>query len=251
MQRLRRWLKISVLNLLHRLLGFLAEDITGAPETGPSLIIAPISGSETLGCGATIARAIGAGQEVKVLVVTFNREKSFAEERSSYWKTEILQTLSLLGCQPEDALFLELDDSAAANTINQIAVKIEEQIVRFNPRQIFMPFGAGIPGNHRPIASAIDLLIRKSAINSLIYEYLLWFSPFYATRHLLSPQQIMRLRKINAEEFLAVKKAAVAELKAQCENAGHAASWFIRSVKASNKMCPPCELFFEKRSKIT
>ena len=206
-------LRSAVVSILERLLLACARPITVTSTTRCFLVIAPHPDDETLGCGATIARARHAGIPVHVVVVTdgSGHPPAFADKAklAALRRKETLNACGILGVPPSNVVFLAVPDGLAAAHVGDVAHQLAELIGRLDPVRIFAPCGLDNHADHRAVAAALRDLVRRGEIEAEIYSYPIWFwFPRFLLRAFLDGE-FLRVRRIFASDFLDLKKRAL------------------------------------------
>lgn len=104
--------------------------------------------------GATIARLIADGKEVRIVKVTRgnkgSRQETISEQKLTELRTqEDTQSMEALGVKPENSVFLDISDGDVDNsltTIGKIALQIRlfqpDLIITHNPEDVIIKFDA-------------------------------------------------------------------------------------------------------------
>jgi LmbE family N-acetylglucosaminyl deacetylase len=133
-----------------------------APAGKRILVLAPHMDDEVFGCGGTLARAVEANSEVRVVFMTDGRlghapEKTSrldAQERAEFEtaladtrKAEARRAGALLGYA--DPVFLDLPDGDAAQAPQDAARRLARAIAAQSPEIVFLPYFADFHADHR------------------------------------------------------------------------------------------------------
>ena len=244
-------LSAAAQDLLQNFMLACARDLDVTGEAGPSLVLAPHPDDESLGCGATIARLRSRGQRVHIVIVTdgaaCGRSSVIGpKEIAAIRRKETQNAAAALGVPPEDVIFFQFPDQHAGEQAQAIEAALGEEINRVKPRQIFSPYGVDAHPDHRVVAAAIDRLFQKGLVACPVYEYPIWFWPYGAVSHLIQPHKLMRLRRVQAQDFLVPKKVAIAAHRSQNVALTDEAGWFTLPERFVQRCLSPFELFFEK-----
>lgn len=244
-------LKDRVNALVQSFLLACAKDVDFAKEKGPSLVIAPHSDDESLGCGAAIARLRSCGQPVHIIIVTDGAASGMSvligpEKLSAMRRQETENAAKELGVPSEDLVFLGFHDSKTEEAASAIEAALGKQIQALAPCRIFSPYGIDGHLDHQVIAAAVDRLFRRGVITCEIYEYPIWFWSYRALIHTIQPWKLIRLRRVPTQDFLAQKKAAIAAHRSQNVAPTDEAGWFTLQESFIARFLRPFELFFEK-----
>lgn len=163
-----------------RVLTLRARDAGHELTAGSLLVIAPHPDDETLGCGATILRATGAGREVHVVVVCDGRHSHRSrllspEQLAKIRRQEVIEACARLGVAPERVIQLGHEDRRVAEHARQVAEQLEEIIARVHPSIVLAPSGIDKHPDHRAIHAIICRMARRRCLPARVYEYPVWF----------------------------------------------------------------------------
>lgn len=213
------FLRSGVVSILERLLLACARPMAVTHTEGCYLVIAPHPDDETLGCGATIARARTAGIPVHVVVVTdgSGHPKAVADKASlaAVRRRETLHACGVLGVPASHVEFFDIPDGLATAHVSDVADRLREVIGRLNPARIFSPFGLDNHADHRAVAAVVHDLVRQAAVTAELYQYPIWF---WFPRFLLSALlrgEFLRIRRVSTSGFLDLKRRALASHASQ------------------------------------
>ncbi|MDR3450385.1 MAG: PIG-L family deacetylase [Alphaproteobacteria bacterium] len=198
----------------------LGHDDTNIIATGPILVIAPHPDDETLGCGASIAKARELGQKVRVVIVTDGRASGYKppttpDQVAAMRRDEALAAIQILGVGAEDVVFLEVPDGNAAQHIAQIEEGLARQIETIQPRLIFSPYGIDEHPDHRAVAEAMEKACRKVPGTRRIFEYPVWFWLHHALAMITHPERARQLRYVKTRAYTRRKRAAMEAYRSQ------------------------------------
>ncbi|MFM7183374.1 MAG: PIG-L deacetylase family protein [Planctomycetota bacterium] len=205
--------------LLERLFVRFARPLVLENRGRPCLVVAPHPDDETLGCGATIARARAMGIDVRVAVVTDGRghppnfpdPDALAELR----RGETLRACKLLGVAASDVEFLGFHDGRAADSVEAIEERLVAIIMEINPDRMFVPFGIDNHADHGAVAAAAARAVRRCGSRASVYAYPIWFwFPRFLLRSFTSGW-VLRLAHVPTASFLTAKARALAEFQTQ------------------------------------
>ena len=114
------------------------------------LVIAPHADDEILGCGATIAKHVAAGDIVRVLIATNAHEGApelFSKEAINLVRGEAKESHNLLGVA--DTIFLDFPaPSLDAYPSYKISLEISKALKEFGASTIYIPFPGDIHLDH-------------------------------------------------------------------------------------------------------
>jgi len=215
------------------------------------LVIAPHADDETLGCGATIARARRAGRRVVVAIVSDGSQSVISaaitpRQLADLRIAEAVAAVAILGVDRGDVVFLGFPDTALEQNQRAIAEVLRHRIGELQPAEIFSPYGIDGHRDHRAVAAALTTLFEAGALTCPVYEYPVWFWPRRAMRHLAMPATLRRLRKVSTAGLLDRKRQAMDAYRSQRENfTGEPAAWFLTET-VMRDFFQPEELFFQR-----
>lgn len=185
----------------------------------PWLVVAPHPDDETLGCGATIARARDMGITVHVAVVTDGRghPPGFPDPESlvAIRRGEALRACGILGVPASCVEFLGFVDGRAGSHVEAIRARLLAIIAEIDPDRIFVPSGIDNHADHRAVAAAIEGGLRHGAVQAKVLTYPMWF---WFPRFLLrafATGECFRLVGVATGPFLAAKAQALEEFQSQ------------------------------------
>jgi len=238
-----------LVSMLERLLMFFAWPIKVENNGRGYLVIAPHPDDETLGCGATMARARHLGIPVHVAIVTDGSghppqvadKAGLAELR----RNETLQACGVLGVPASHVVFLGFPDGRAMANIDAIAERLLALIRQVDPERIFAPSGIDNHADHRAVASALRSLVQRGQVRAAVYSYPIWF---WFPRFMLQAfccGEFLQLRQVSSGHYLDLKKQA---LDAYATQAGaFDPEDAILTPEFLRRFCQPHESFFESR----
>jgi LmbE family N-acetylglucosaminyl deacetylase len=206
--------RAAVAWILERLLLACARTIDVENGGRPWLVVAPHPDDETLGCGATIARARRAGIPVHVVVVTdgSGHPPQVADKSMlvALRRDETLSACGMLGVPASHVVFLGVPDGRAADHADGVAAGLLEVIHGLDPDRILAPFDLDNHADHRAVAAAVRDLVRRGRVRGAVWGYPVWFRfPRFLLRALLRGD-VLRLRRISTAGFLDLKQRALA-----------------------------------------
>jgi LmbE family N-acetylglucosaminyl deacetylase len=202
-----------------------ARDVTDELGEGSCLVIAPHPDDETLGCGATMARVVRAGQEVRVVVVTDGRDSHRSstitpEELARRRRTELFDACRALGVPADGVVWLGFEDGRVSRDAPVVARQLATIVTEFTPRYVLAPSHVDEHPDHRALASIIRGLVTDGTVRCPVYEYPIWF--FHARTWLgperVTPESLVRMvGRVVAAAFtirsVTLRTAAVIEHK--------------------------------------
>ncbi|HHL40444.1 MAG TPA: PIG-L family deacetylase [Deltaproteobacteria bacterium] len=137
------------------------------------LVVAPHMDDEVLGCGASIARHVEAGDEVHVCFIAHRvYDHRYDEARNEVEKGHANAARKVLGYG--EAVFFGLDDERLDLCVQDILIPLEEYIYKFRPHTVYCPFRGDNNQDHRAVFDAARVALRPSAAHFvdrlLMYE---------------------------------------------------------------------------------
>lgn len=126
------------------------------------LVIAPHMDDEVLGCGATIARHVDAGDEVSVCVVcnrAYDRQydnKAIEQEKAAAWKAK-----SILGYH--DLRLLDFPDERLYANLQEALGGVEKVILELKPETVYTCYAGDLHQDHRVVAHISNIALRAHA----------------------------------------------------------------------------------------
>jgi LmbE family N-acetylglucosaminyl deacetylase len=166
--------------LMRRVLVWRGSDVTDQLTSRSCLVIAPHPDDETLGCGATIARTVEAGCDVRVVVATDGRDSHqstviSADGLSQIRRAELVEACRILGVPRDHVIWLGCEDGRLGRHTDFVRQRMADTIAEFGPAQVLSPSGIDEHADHRALASVIRGLIGDGTIRCPVYEYPIWF----------------------------------------------------------------------------
>ena len=125
------------------------------------LVIAPHPDDEVLGCGATIAKRVAAGDIVSVCIVTEGREPMYSKKFIKKEREEMYDALKSLGVQN---ILLLLFPSSLLDTIPQHIINdvMMDVINTVKPDEVFIPHIGDMHKDHQIVADAAMVAVRPN-----------------------------------------------------------------------------------------
>jgi len=203
-------------------LGLLAADRGGLIGKQPLVVLAPHPDDETLGCGATIARACALGAPVVVVAATAGEAwpPGSRLDRPALGATrveELGRASGRLGVRTGDVVCLDLPDGSLAGCEEEIERGVRAVLGRFaaEPAPLVLATAESDP---HPDHAAVGRVARRIAVElGLVrYEYPIWqWRRVEGWRTLLHRGDGGQLVKVSTRGFLAAKEAALAAHRSQ------------------------------------
>jgi LmbE family N-acetylglucosaminyl deacetylase len=138
----------------------------GRLDGSPVLVLAPHPDDEVFGCGGAIVQSVGAGAEVRLVVLTDGAAQGDPEIR----RAEALEAAARLGLgEPE---FWGLSDRSLNLGDAEVSGRVKELLIEFAPRLILLPSPAEIHPDHRAVAILVYSLIQAAKPGGELQEAL-------------------------------------------------------------------------------
>ena len=155
-----------------------AADATYAVTRRPLVVVAPHPDDETLGCGATIARAATAGSPVTVVVVSDgsrSHESSIvsASELAAIRRSEARAAVARLGGGVH-LRFLDFPDGALPESVPAMARALESVFDDVPADIVLSPMLAEPHPDHAAVARAVRIARSRRAASGELLEYPVW-----------------------------------------------------------------------------
>lgn len=125
------------------------------------LVVAPHPDDEVLGVGGTIAKAVAAGAEVHVAIVTKGMPPAFDEEFIATGRREALEAHARLGVARTH--FLDLP-AAALDTLEhrQLNARLAAVVREVRPDNMYVPFAGDIHADHQLVFQSSLVAVRPN-----------------------------------------------------------------------------------------
>jgi LmbE family N-acetylglucosaminyl deacetylase len=136
--------------------------LPGFPPGRRWLVIAPHADDETLGLGATLARAAAAGVEIRVAVVTDGARQGDAAERED----EARAAARELGLGPPE--FWRFPDRELDRSLPRLRRAVAAAIGRYAPDTVFLTSPVELHPDHRALALATQRALRRRTLLGLL-----------------------------------------------------------------------------------
>ncbi len=212
-------------------------NFTQAELGSSALVLSPHKDDETLACGALLTGKIRAGARVKVAFYTDGRNSCPGAippgELSGLRTREAREACRVLGLQPEDLVFLELEDGHLAEHEEEARREIAKLLEEFRPSEVYLPYRHETTEDHRAAHRISLSALAGAGFSVRVYEYPVWFwfhwpwvrTPWVGLREkpnrirtgLVSGWRLLRdfNRKFPARTFLELKRKALDCYKSQ------------------------------------
>jgi LmbE family N-acetylglucosaminyl deacetylase len=207
------------------------------------LVLAPHPDDETLGCGATIARARAAGDPVTVVAASDGRHSSrsavlspaeLARRRSA----ELRAACAALGVAGADVLELGFEDGTLGSATPALAELLAGLLAQHQPEVLLVPCAQDDHTDHRASHLALAQAVRRTPGDYLVLAYPIWAwrnGPWFpgvgvGRRLRLQAWSVRqatagRWVRVPAGPHLAAKRVALAEHASQTTNLTGEPSW--------------------------
>ena len=138
----------------------------GRLEGSPVLVLAPHPDDEVFGCGGAIVQLLGAGAEVRSVVLTDGGAQGDANTR----RAEALEASARLGLdEPE---FWDLADRSLRPDDADLADRLRALMIEFAPQLILLPSPAEIHPDHRAVAVLVYNLMQSTTDGGELHDAL-------------------------------------------------------------------------------
>ena len=236
-------------------------DETAAAAGRSAVVVAPHPDDETLGCGATIARKRAAGTRVVVVVVTDGRlshrsEVVSPDELAVIRAGEVRAACAHLGVEGDDLRLLELEEETVAARHDVVAATLTAILDDVGPDEVLTTYRSDWHVDHRAVSAATAAAVRAARRRPRVLEFPIWFwadGPWVPgldgrgpiRRYLGDPVRAGRLRTVSVrtDEYLAAKRAALAQYRSQTTNLTGEHNWAVMDDDLLSLFLAPVELF--------
>jgi LmbE family N-acetylglucosaminyl deacetylase len=138
----------------------------GRLDGSPVLVLAPHPDDEVFGCGGAVVQSVGAGAEVRLVILTDGAAQGDPEIR----RAEALEAATRLGLgEPE---FWGLSDRSLTLDDAKVSGRVKELLIELAPRLILLPSPAEIHPDHRAVAILVYSLFQAAAPGSELHDAL-------------------------------------------------------------------------------
>ena len=197
------------------------------------LVIASHPDDEVFGCGGTIARHVGQGDEVHVLVVTRGVPEMFPSAQIEETWRELRAAHDTLGVSETHSLNFP---AARLDTVpgHEVADAIRRSLIELKPRVVYFPHRGDIHSDHRCVYYAT--LVAARPINGCSVRSLLcyetpsettWAPPF-------GDDAFIPAVFVDISQYLEIKLQAAACYRSQLKNPPHPRS--LEALKAQARL---------------
>lgn len=182
------------------------------------LIVAPHPDDELIGCGAIIARAVRAGEAVRVVMVTSGQNllsvlarittEPSPDEVGRRREAESVRACRLLGLATEHILFLRYTDGFVARDAVAVTADCRSLITEFQPTRLYCTSPWDVHADHRAAAHAVAAARVAAGSTAELWQY--------AARDVLDASGAPYVA-LNVGEFDELKRAALAECRSHID----------------------------------
>jgi LmbE family N-acetylglucosaminyl deacetylase len=162
-----------------------ARDVTSQMAGARLLVLAPHPDDETLACGGCIARAVAAGDEVHVVVVTDGRHGRWdqaPDTTASIRLQELARAVAQLGLAPDQVHSLGRSDGSLATQIDELRDQIGELIRDHRPTVLVSPWAYDTHADHAALGEAARAAGADYDLAILGYVVWAWTQPLHLVR---------------------------------------------------------------------
>lgn len=157
-----------------------ATDTTDASAGRSALVVAPHPDDETLGCGATIARKVASGQEVRVVIASDGRHACPSsivspDELAQIRERECLEALEILGVPAARVRFLRLEDGRGPTWVDEVSAGVQEALTTFEPDEVLLPHELDGNLDHRAVNTGAMAALATLSAPPPVRVYPVWF----------------------------------------------------------------------------
>ncbi|GAA2519103.1 PIG-L deacetylase family protein [Winogradskya humida] len=240
-----------------------AVDATALVTGRRIMVLAPHPDDETLGCGAVIARARAAGDQVTVVIATDGRHSSRSqvlapEPLARVRSGELRTACRALGVAEQDVVQLGREDGTLSDCLPEVAAELAALLADRRPDTVFVTCRQDSHPDHEALHEALSLALRypvpaQEPPQVLAYPIWAWTSGpwFLAAGRLRTRRLTWALRQlfttgwveIPAGDHLAAKRSAIEAYASQTTNFTGEASWSYLPADAVSLFLQPSEIF--------
>ncbi|MGD2050519.1 MAG: PIG-L deacetylase family protein [Chloroflexota bacterium] len=171
----RNWLRRYYSQAINRP----AEERGAAELHRPALIFSPHQDDETLGCGGTIIRKIGAGADITIVFMTDGRQSHGhlipAGELVALRRQEATDASHVLGIKEDKVIFLDFEDGRLADFRAEAVNQVSAILAKNKPEEIYIPYAKEPPPDHYMTNKIVLDSLKDQRSRASIYEYPVWF----------------------------------------------------------------------------
>jgi len=154
----------------------------GRPETEPTsdsaVVFAPHPDDETLACGGVVARKVGKGARVRVVVLTdgsLSPRPSVAPDRLAAARAaEAVEAAAVLGVPGDDVTLLGFPDGRLGEHADEAIARVSELLRGWRPREVYVPHGSDPQTDHRAAHRVVLAALSALGHGTVVFEYPVW-----------------------------------------------------------------------------
>jgi len=151
-------------------------------ETNKTMIVfSPHPDDETCGCGGTIAKRVGEGYEVLIVVLTDGRH-AFSkvlgidsdptpEELGKIRREEVRRAVRILGVREENLIFLDFEDGTIDQNSDKVEEKIIEILIKKPSLEVYIPYEKDCHPDHCATNRIVRNAIEKLDLSTMRFKY--------------------------------------------------------------------------------
>jgi LmbE family N-acetylglucosaminyl deacetylase len=191
------------------------SDITDVSTRRSCLVLAPHPDDETLGCGTTIMRRLGAATPVHVIVVsdgsTWPPGRDPAENVATR-DAELRAACTLLGLPGESLTHLDFPEQGLHLEGDRLVDVVADAIRRWEPTEVLTTSVADPHPDHAALGAATQRAMAGTGARLLVYPVWQWDHPRSWVRTLRASS---RPELVHTAGYIDRKRAAVASYRSQ------------------------------------
>jgi LmbE family N-acetylglucosaminyl deacetylase len=191
------------------------------------IVFAPHPDDETFGCGGTIAKRIGEGYDVLVVVMTDGRNAflkvlgiasdPMPQELKEIRKEEVTRATKILGVPEENLLFLDFEDGTLERNEDEAKRKVIK-ILRDNvPVEVYFTCEKDVNIDHRVTSRIVTDSIKELGLDTAKYQYSIVRKYARVDPVMDNLLNIFKRNMVHVDvtKFLPLKEAALREFKSE------------------------------------
>lgn len=240
-----------------------AIDITAETARRSCLVLAPHPDDETLGCGATIARKLAGGAEVRVVIATDGRyshrsDQISPDQLAELRAAETAEACARLGLPPSALVLLGHEELTLEITPDLLVGEILEQLNDARPDEILVTSRWDWHPDHRALARVARAAAYRADAPCTVAEYPIWLwadGPWKASRASAAALRrgwrspwLVRPELVSTDGFLETKRHALDAYRTQLSNLTGEPGWATLDRRFLARFLAPYELFVDRVS---